>query len=439
MKSPFRTKLKPPRKVTHNTLFQSLYLTINFFVSNDLLSYASACAFGFLFSFIPVVMLILVVLLRFLHASPDTVINMMVNSELFSNVPNIEGLASQILSIEKITNFEIVTVIAIVMMARRFFSSVMSGLRCIFKNEVKARPMISQLFIFAGEAILIVLICVAISLIIAFRTIQALPVFEGLIEKFPKLLGNSSKALVTWIPLAVIFITVTIFYREGSGSRPPLGATAFSALCSTAVFWAFQRLMNLFINVNRYNLVYGVLSNTIVLLLEVWFFFIFFLFFAEFLFVEQFLDTLVLSELYVLPDRDDISLVASFKRILFIHPDSLLVNPKNVIKCPKGSYIYQEGDEGTDVFYVIKGTVEISRINNISYLDKGAFFGETACLLNEIRIDSAKAETDVEIIRINEKDFFTILDKNPAVSQKALSQISNYFSKFYGRSEQYPL
>ena len=35
------------------TLIQEAFLTGNFFVQNDLLTYASACAFGFLFSLLP--------------------------------------------------------------------------------------------------------------------------------------------------------------------------------------------------------------------------------------------------------------------------------------------------------------------------------------------------------------------------------------------------
>jgi membrane protein len=45
--------------------------------------------------------------------------------------------------------------------------------------------------------------------------------------------------------------------------------------------------MGHFINLNNYNIVYGVLSNTIVLLLEAFFFFTIFLFFAEMVFVRQ--------------------------------------------------------------------------------------------------------------------------------------------------------
>ena len=70
-----RRKGKPGQRKKHSlvTGIQKLYLSIVFFFMNDMWSYASACAFGFLFSFVPVVMLVLVIVIRLFHASPDTI------------------------------------------------------------------------------------------------------------------------------------------------------------------------------------------------------------------------------------------------------------------------------------------------------------------------------------------------------------------------------
>ena len=65
--------MKKRRAVTYITIAQSIFLTIKYFVQNRLFSYASACSFDFLFSFIPIAMMIVTILVRILHASPDTV------------------------------------------------------------------------------------------------------------------------------------------------------------------------------------------------------------------------------------------------------------------------------------------------------------------------------------------------------------------------------
>src|SRR5574344_1843511 len=413
--------LKAPRKITAVTVLQSLYLTGRFYLTNDLIVYASACAFGFLFSFIPTIMMILVILIRFLHASPETVTSFLNSTKIFSNTFDLQHLVDSILSVKTVTNFEVVLGLAIIWMARRFFSSVMSGLHSIFKQQMPSRPIASQILIFTGEAIIVVLAATIIFAVISFKTIRRNPIFQGIVNSFPTLLGSFSSQIVNTLPLFIIFIIVTVCYKEESGTNPSWGLSAIAAAACTFCFWVFQRLMGLFINVNRYNLLYGVLSNVIVMLLEVYFFFMMFLFFAQFIFVFQFFDILLLGELYVLPDRDDTHILATLKRILFINPDYLIRKDANVIKLQKGQRIYSASDEGTNAYYIVHGNVEIVRKNSISYLERGKFFGEEACILNEPRKDDAIAHTDVELVQISGKEFLSLLDKNPAVSRKALS------------------
>src|SRR5574344_2081676 len=430
---------KRKRKFTFVTILQSIYLTGNFYFANNLVSSASACAFGFLFSFIPTIMMILVVLIRVLHASPETVTSFLNSTKIFSNTFDLQHLVDSILSVKTVTNFEVVLGLAIIWMARRFFSSVMSGLHSIFKQQMPSRPIASQILIFTGEAIIVVLAATIIFAVISFKTIRRNPIFQGIVNSFPTLLGSFSSQIVNTLPLFIIFIIVTVCYKEESGTNPSWGLSAIAAAACTFCFWVFQRLMGLFINVNRYNLLYGVLSNVIVMLLEVYFFFMMFLFFAQFIFVFQFFDILLLGELYVLPDRDDTHILATLKRILFINPDYLIRKDANVIKCKKGDYIYRLGDADTDAYYIARGTVQIMHKNSLSYLERGSFFGEEACILNETRNEDACAHTDVEIVRISSNTFLSLLEKNPAASRKALSQISTYYAKVYGRKDDYQL
>ena len=184
-------------------------------------------------------------------------------------------------------------------------------------------------------------------------------------------------------------------------------------------------------------MVYGVLSSSIVLLMQVFFFFVLFMFFAEFLFVTQYLDTLIISQMYLLPAYDDTRPSSTIKRLLFIRPATLLKKGTYVMHYQKGEYIYHKGERGKNVYYIVKGSVCIQYRNSISFIDRGSFFGEEACMLDEIHYGDAIAHTSVEIIQIPEYIFFSILEKNPKVSMKALSRISTYFAKFYGRSTNY--
>lgn len=419
--------------ITFRSFSQAIYLTTVFFTDNGLISYASSCAFGFLFSFIPVVFLIFAIVVRILHTSPEAVTELLAKTGIFDKAFNIESMVDSLLNVSKITSVEIVMIITIFFMARRFFASSMASLRTIFKEKVEVQPLLQQGIILIGEAIFIISAAFLIIFISVLRTVRAQPVFADLLTKFPIITSNLSTIIVNGVPVVFIFAVVFFFYKQGSRSKPPLLPTLFSAGLCTLVFWSFQKLMRYFININNYNFVYGALSTIIVLLLEVWFFFLFFLYFAEFLFVYQYFDTLLLSELYVLPERDDTRLIPTMKRILFITPTSLISKKGSTVSFKKDEFIYLQGDKEDYVYYIIKGSVLIMQPNNVEYEDTGDFFGEQACLLNSSRKEEAKAVTDVQLLRIDKETFYELIDKNLKVSQKALSKISSYFSKIYGR------
>ncbi|MBR6296275.1 MAG: YihY/virulence factor BrkB family protein [Treponema sp.] len=427
------------KRMTGRTVIQTLYFTGVFFFSNDLFAYASACTFGFLFSFIPVVMMILIILIRVLHASPDMLQQLFGGNEQIMRFLNLDSVAKTISEIKTITNFEIVIGIAIIFMARRFFSSIINSVNRIFHAQIKSRPLISQLIVFAGEAILIVGTSIVIFLFTTARAITRYPIFSKIIPIPPVLLSAMTDQMLNTLPYLLVFVIVLICYKGASRSKPPLKICAVSSLLCVISFVAVQKLMGHFINLNNYNIVYGVLSNTIVLLLEAFFFFTIFLFFAEMVFVRQYFDSLLMGELYLLPDRDDTSRIATIKRLLFIRPDSLLKNSGSVMTVPKGGKIYSRGERGQYTYFIANGSVLITRTNNLSYLDAGSFFGEEACLLDEIRNEDATAYTDVKLLRIPEEDFFTLLEKNPSANNKALSKISKYFARFYKPTTDLPL
>lgn len=206
------------------------------------------------------------------------------------------------------------------------------------------------------------------------------------------------------------------------------------AAASTFIFSVVLKIMLEFINFNAYNIIYGVLGNAIVLLLGVFMFFVIFLFFAQWLFVYQFFDTLLLCELYILPDHNEPGIFATIKRALFIRPDHLMIKNGNLVFFKQNEHIYSLNEESTDAYYLVRGTVKLQTKNHISFIERGKFFGEEACMLNGIRTEDAVACTDVDVIRIPEETFFSLLERNPKVSRKVLSLISNYFSKFYGLS-----
>ena len=81
-------QLQDLRKITFATIFQSLFLTVKYYLQNGLFSYASACSFDFLFSVVPLLMMVVSVLVRVLHASEGAI------EALFKTVPELENYIS---------------------------------------------------------------------------------------------------------------------------------------------------------------------------------------------------------------------------------------------------------------------------------------------------------------------------------------------------------
>ena len=75
-KAETKNSTKTKQKVfpdSFRTFFQAIFISFRLFIQNSLSTYASACAFGFFFSMLPVLLMILIVLIRILHAEQNII------------------------------------------------------------------------------------------------------------------------------------------------------------------------------------------------------------------------------------------------------------------------------------------------------------------------------------------------------------------------------
>ena len=403
------------------TLFQSIFLTSDLFVDNSLLQSASSCAFGFLFSLLPVILLILIVLTRILHTNQDILAEFYPYLQGFLSKEQYETITDSVLEIKKIGIFEIITVFAIFWISRRFFVTVMQVFHKIFKNQTSRKNLFFTLGGFIGEVIIIFSLSAITAL---FVTIA--PFFRSnyLFRVFPDLETSLIQFLIKIGPHILLFLATFFTYRFAPGTKPSIKLCLSTAFCSSGIYFVIQKFLKLFLNMSRYNLVYGVLSNLIVLLLEVFIFFQIFLFFAQFIYVSQFFETLLLGELYLLPKRESQSFFARIKRFLFIKPSKLVNKKGNVIHIEKGQQIYESGSQGSDVFYIVSGFAEIVKNNHVEYANPGSFIGEVSAFLDIPREATVIAKTDLQLVKIKEEDFQTLLQTNPKVTQRLLENVA---------------
>lgn len=415
------TKTQKFRKFLISTR-QSLFITTNLFFQNSLPTIASACALGLLFSVLPVVFLIITMLIRVLHTEHSFVLNFYQYIDMLVTQEQFESLIQTILSVNKIGTFEIISIIAIFWLARRFFLSVMRGFHIINHQDSHRTGISFTMGGFFSETIAVVGMAVMIAAVFAARSLLKFDVFA---EILPWIDGTLYPLLVSVTPPILLFLIIFITYRYAPGTKPGFWLCARSALYTSLTFKLMTLLFKLFLNTSRYNMIYGVLSNVMVLLLEAGVFFQIFLFFAQFMYVKQFFKTLELAELYLLPDARDKRFIQRFRRKLFFSDFIILTDQLIAIK--QHEVIYAEGYPSDFIYCVADGIIEISAGTDSSHFGQGKFFGELSCLTGKPRKETVKAVTPVTLIRFEKHEFELLVSRNPEINRKFLSQLSSSF------------
>lgn len=392
---------------------------------NRLLSFAGACSFSFLFSVVPIFVMIAMVLVKILHASPEMVSSVLNVIPEIQNYVDAERVISLVESVKSVHSFEIFIGIFIFWMARRFFASVTDSLQNIFHNRTRRKALLNQIFTFLIELLTISTVSAVLFFYFSLGTIHFFDFLFDFIKNFPVLSWISDNAKsVNFLPDFLIFAVVTILYKGNCGTKPRLSLCVFAGILCTVTFKIFRAAMNAILNVASYNLLYGVLSHVIILLMEIFFFFVFFLFFAQMIFSIQFFDELLLGELYLLPKVDKKGVGGKIKRLLFIRPDFLVASGSGTVHLESGDEIFKNGDSAKYAYYISKGSVNMffSPDKNV-VKRRGEFFGEVDCVLNQKRNCHAAATSSTDLVKIDAEAFRFLVHQNQEASRKVFRKI----------------
>jgi CRP-like cAMP-binding protein len=80
----------------------------------------------------------------------------------------------------------------------------------------------------------------------------------------------------------------------------------------------------------------------------------------------------------------------------------------------EGDIIFKEGDEGTAMYIIEKGQVEIRKKDKtLSFFKDGSIFGEMALFENAERSADAVAKTDLTLYLVNNRDFRKFIFEHP--------------------------
>src|SRR5271169_2053714 len=108
------------------------------------------------------------------------------------------------------------------------------------------------------------------------------------------------------------------------------------------------------------------------------------------------------------------------------NPDIFLAtigDGRKILFVPTKQAIFAQGDDADSVFYIQKGKVRLTVVSQagkeatIAIVGEGNFFGEGSLAGQLLRMGSAAAMTDCEILRVDKKTMISALHREPAFSE----------------------
>jgi membrane protein len=251
--------------------------------------------------------------------------------------------------------------------------------------------------------------------VIAVVVIFALSAFHGLMKR--RLFGAFCFA-----GLGVLTFGV---YCAVPNSPPKWKSALFGAVLCIASYAFILAFFNIFINPERYYLIYGKLGGLIGLLAKVYFFFLFFFIGAQFAFTIEFLDALLFTKLIAVSTAEESGRKPLFiEKFFFSSVEGRLWKYRRFYE--KGETIFLKGENSHTIFYILSGGagVYLTADNKIASITEHNFFGEMGHVLSSIRSATVKAETDLVVMTLPPALFNAALQIDQNTENKIIETLS---------------
>jgi len=418
---------------------QRIFITIELYTENGLANHSAACAYGFFLSIAPILLLIAFILSFTFKASPRAITALLSDIPILENLFNEEWLASDFFTLSMPGISGIISAVSIIWAGRILALSLQRGFKVIFPGDKSRNPVMDTLVILAIEAVVLIIILTAI-----FSS-RAAMWFYRMFDFLPKkslLLFVTSPAGMRLSSIFLLWFFSFLAYLLVPINRP----RKFSALQGACIYAAAYSCVSFFLDfildISKYNFLYGALGGLVVLLVNVYFFFNFFLFGAQFAFVTDSFDVLFFSKLRQLTviQAEEAEAKKSaperiFSRLLYIlyfpHDEKMT---KNLRRYEKGSIIISQGDAVDDIYYLLKGEVDVLLSSSqkdtvVDIIKAGSFFGEMGHLLSEKRNATIRAKTDISVYVLPPHLFDTVLKYDINLDRDIIGHISRRLKK----------
>ena len=377
---------------------------------------AAAIALYAILSAIPLFILTIIVAGYFFSSNPD------IQTDIVGAVQNFhpyfpENILNQLGQIEgkrKVLGW--IGVLGLVWLSAAIFNAIESALNIIFRSRRRLNYFVSKLM--AVCMILTAWIIGGLSVIISYVA----PLFA----KKPLLLTGNIEISLTLpvqivlryiVPYLMVVILVTAIYRI-----IPAAKIRFSVVLAGSAIFAFlleiaKQFFTWYVtNHARYHAIFGSMETFVILLIWVFYVALIFLFCAEMMSSYVRRDALLLERALLKPHHSNLKVDERlFKK--FGHAYT------------QDSIIFNEGDPGREMYYILSGRVSLERVDcsvkkTLAEMGPGQYFGEMAALIDITRTVTARALEDSHLAVIDDATFRDLIRESREVALLMLREFS---------------
>ena len=367
---------------------------------------ATLAFYGFL-SLMPLLLLLFWVFSLVLRSS-DSVLRAMADltAQLFPAFN--QDLLADVMALSQSKAWGVVGILALVWSMTPFAAALRTAMARIFRMEVRMSFLKAKALNVAA----------VLGILLTFVGLAGWKIFlmvRPLSERLPLPAGLSA-ALAVGAPFLIAAAVLAFFYGVFAPVRLRRPQLLAGAGATAALLIAIRPLFGWFLRVNPdYGYAFGSLKAIFLLLIWVYYTFAAVLLGAEAMAAMRRKEALLLRGLFA-PDGPGGRRAAA---------PSVLLEPFLRTLAP-GEVLFGEGEAGDEMFYLLDGTVALTKGGRgLKTLGPGEFFGEMSMLLRTERTAAAAAGPGgARLVAIAQDNFDMILRENPGVVQTILREMA---------------
>ncbi len=399
------------------TLVQKLMICGSLFDRNELINHAAASALFILLAIPPFFLLLIIGLDRYLSAVPA------ISERVFDFLRSINQNFDRdflvrigLLSV-RTGAFGLLGLLSLLWAGRRAILAVRRGLSAVFTPEGSRIPIGVHLLSLGVLLLLVVALMVGTFVSIGVQFILGMMAHQPIIRE---VLSPLLPFLQQLVPAAMTVLMVFLAYRFVPPQRPGTVASAIGALLCAGSVLLVHSLFSRFTSVAHYSVIYGVTGSVILLIIWIHLTFVLFFFFAQFVFVLEKLDQILIERLYLLFSEPEPRKRRWLDRQLLFRPERFF--GERLQSFSAGTLLFSEGDAQTEIYFLFSGRIGIDLkgeggLRRIALIRPGEVFGEMAHILGTPRTASAVVEEDARVLVLSAETFEELVQKSPALAR----------------------